>query len=99
MNNLDDKVFCEHPDPAKVGTDIDEPKYRAMRKALLRHIPKRKGGVPFKGMREAVKPLLPGAVFRGASISWYVTTVKLDLEAKGLIERVPGVTPQHMRRV
>ena len=31
------------------------------------------------------------------SISWYVTTVKLDLEARGLIERVPRSRPQRLR--
>jgi hypothetical protein len=31
------------------------------------------------------------------SISWYVTTVKLDLEARGLIARVPGSHPQRLR--
>ena len=33
------------------------------------------------------------------SIGWYVTTVKLDLEARGVIERVPNVTPQQLRLV
>lgn len=32
------------------------------------------------------------------STGWYTTTVKLDLEAKGEIERVPGSTPQRLRR-
>ncbi len=33
------------------------------------------------------------------SISWYVTTVKLDLEARKVIERVPGSRPQRLRMV
>jgi len=31
------------------------------------------------------------------SISWYVTTVKLDAEARGLIQRVPKSRPQRLR--
>ena len=31
------------------------------------------------------------------SISWCVTTVILDLEARGLIERIPSMQPQCMR--
>ena len=31
------------------------------------------------------------------SIPWYVTTVKLDLEARQAIERVPAKKPQHLR--
>jgi hypothetical protein len=34
-----------------------------------------------------------------ASVGWYVTTVKLDLEARKRIERVPGSNPQLLRRV
>jgi len=33
------------------------------------------------------------------SISWYVTTVKLDMEARGEIERVPDSNPQQLRLV
>jgi len=31
------------------------------------------------------------------SVSWYFTTVKLDLEARGILERVPGERPQRIR--
>jgi hypothetical protein len=31
------------------------------------------------------------------SISWYATMVKLDLEARGEIERIPGSSPQRIR--
>ena len=34
--------------------------------------------------------------FRG-SIGWYTTIVKLDLEARGLIDRIPDKKPQHLR--
>jgi hypothetical protein len=34
-------------------------------------------------------------LFEG-SIPWYVTTVKLDLEARGVIERVPGPGEQKL---
>lgn len=31
------------------------------------------------------------------SVGWYVTTIKLDLEARRLIERVPGKSPQRLQ--
>jgi hypothetical protein len=37
-----------------------------------------------------------GDAFEG-SVSWYVTTVKLDLETRGVVERVPGQKPQRLR--
>ena len=32
------------------------------------------------------------------SVGWYITTVKLDLEVKGKIVRVQGVSPQRLLR-
>lgn len=91
-------THCQHPDPNKAGVNIDTRKYAAMREALLTHIPRRATGVPFGELQDAVTPLLPRDVFADASIPWYLVTVKLDLEARGLIERVPSVRPQHLRR-
>ncbi len=31
------------------------------------------------------------------SILWYVTAVQLDLEARGVLERVPESSPQKLR--
>lgn len=33
------------------------------------------------------------------SIGWYYTTIKLDLEARREIERIPGSKPQLIRMV
>jgi hypothetical protein len=32
------------------------------------------------------------------SISWYTSTVKLELEVRGKIERVPASKPQRLKR-
>lgn len=84
--------------PGKQGARLSAERYEAMRKALLQAIPRRKEGIAFRDLPKAVAPLLPEEVFAGASISWYVTTVKLDLEARGLIERIPDMHPQRLRR-
>jgi hypothetical protein len=34
--------------------------------------------------------------FDGA-VGWYTTTVKLDLEARGVIQRIPKSSPQRLR--
>lgn len=88
-----------HPEAGKQGTNIDAAKYEAMKAALLTVVPAAGAGVPFQDLAEAVRPHLPDVLFASASVSWYVTTVKLDLEARGLIERVPGARPQRLRRV
>lgn len=93
------KTHCKHPDPAKQGTRIDRDKYDEMKRALLKLIPRHADGIAFGRLREVLPDELDAEVYSGASVSWYLTTIKLDLEARGLIERVPGKSPQHLRRV
>lgn len=46
-----------------------------------------------------IRELLPSDALENlGSVSWYTTTVKLDLEARGELERVPGSRPQRLRR-
>ena len=81
------------------GVNIGRDKYETMKKAILEVITSDREGTPFKDLSKLVKPLLPGMGFPPeASVSWYTTVVKLDLEARGLIERVSGARPQRVRR-
>jgi hypothetical protein len=80
------------------GKRIAKPMYDAMRKAILKVLPARGEGVLFTQLMRDVEPHLPKDLYAGASVPWYATTVKLDLEARGLIERVPGAVPQRLRR-
>ena len=88
--------MTRHPDPGKSGVNISRQKYDAIRAAILDAI-RARGEITFKDLAQDVRTGLAGR-FDG-SISWYVTTVKLDLEARGLIERVPKNRPQCLRLV
>jgi len=88
-----------HPDPAKQGTRVRKAGYDAYRKALLKLIPKSNQGVEFRQLSEGIGELMPAEIAESTKAMWWVTTVKLDLEARGLIERVPGASPQRLRRV
>jgi hypothetical protein len=90
---MSDKIMTLHPE-GKQGVNIDRLKYDKMRAAMLAVIG-REPSVPFTGLGDKVYQELNGD-FDG-SIGWYTTTVKLDLEARGLIERVPDVSPQRLR--
>jgi hypothetical protein len=80
-----------HPDPAKKGVKIEKTKYDAMRNAILETL-KRDGTMPFMELAALIEDQLHGR-FDG-SVMWYYTTVKLDLEARGEIRRVPKTQPQ-----
>jgi hypothetical protein len=88
------KILTRHPDPAKSGVNISKEKYDQVRDAILETLGVG-GDVTFQGLTRAVEQKLSGQ-FDG-SVPWYVTTVKLDLEARGLIERIPDSSPQRLR--
>jgi hypothetical protein len=95
-----DKIVTLHPDPARSGVRIDRWKYDLVRRAILTTVPRRLGGYPFRELPAALRGIIPQAQLRRlGSLTWYTVTVKLDLEARGEIERVPGVQPQRLRRV
>ena len=97
--SIENKVLCETPTPGKQPTHIAKWKYDLVRTAILAAVPAEEGGVEFSRLPELVEgQLSPGDLERLGSVSWYTTTVKLDLEVKGEIERVPGSRPQRLRR-
>lgn len=93
-----DTVQALHPDPAKQGPRVDREAYEAYRAALLEVIPADADGVPFGELARRIAPLVPEAVRERTSPGWWATTVKLDLEARGLIERIEGRGKQRVRR-
>lgn len=93
---MSEKILTRHPDEGKSGVNIDKQKYDVIREAILEAI-RDHGEITFKELTENVRRKLEGT-FDG-SIPWYVTTVKLDLEARGIIERIPKRSPQQLRLV
>jgi hypothetical protein len=80
------------------GPRISRDKYEDMKGAILAALPDSGEGLTLAELAEAAEGRVTPEVFADASIPWFVTTVKLDLEARGLIERVPGAKPQRLRR-
>ncbi|MBA0446464.1 DUF6958 family protein [Stenotrophomonas maltophilia] len=70
---------------------VDRAKYMAMRQALLRVLPAPPPGLTVAQAKQALLPHLPASLFpAGATAGWWLKAVQLDLEAKGVIERLPG---------
>lgn len=89
------KILTKHP-KRKQGTNIDKDKYDAMRGAIVDAL-REEGVMTFQDLNQAVHDRLEGN-FEG-SIGWYYTTVKLDLEAREVIERVDESSPQRLRLI
>ncbi|MCK6539021.1 MAG: hypothetical protein L6Q26_03090 [Anaerolineales bacterium] len=82
-----------HPEK-KQGVNISKDKYDIIRKAIFSTL-KQNREMPFMKLARAVEKEMNGN-FEG-SVTWYVTAVKLDMEARGEIKRVPNSRPQLVR--
>jgi hypothetical protein len=87
---MKDLIRTLHPEK-KQGVNINREKYELIRKAILSTLRTQKE-MTFMNLSRAVEKEVNGN-FEG-SVTWYVTTVKLDLEARGQIKRVPNSRPQ-----
>ena len=87
---MKDMIRTLHPEK-KQGVNISKTKYEVIRKAILCVLETEKE-ISFMNLSRAVEKEVNGT-FEG-SVTWYVTTVKLDLEARGIVKRVPNSRPQ-----
>ena len=87
---MKDMIRTLHPEK-KQGVNISREKYEMIRKAILCVLQEKKE-ITFMSLSRAVEKEVNGN-FDG-SVMWYVTTVKLDMEARGEIKRVPKSRPQ-----
>lgn len=78
---------------------VNAAKYEAMRKVLLHALPARPPGLTQGEMAAAIAPLLPRDIWPGGHKAlWWMKTVQLDLEAKGLVMRDRKTRPMRWWR-
>jgi hypothetical protein len=77
---MNDKILTSNPDPNKKGVKIDKDKYDFIHTEILKVL-HHKGPL---GAMQLVKELdgTIGDEKFGASVGWYVTAIRLDMEAK-----------------
>jgi hypothetical protein len=90
------KIETRHPDPSKSGVNISKEKYDQVHDAIVQSL-REEGQMTFSELGQSVNAMLEGK-FDGA-IGWYYTTVKLDLEARGILIRIGKSSPQQIRLV
>ncbi|MRG85682.1 DUF6958 family protein [Salinibacillus xinjiangensis] len=92
---MSDTMKLLHPEE-KQGATIRVDKYEVIKDEILK-IVKQNGEIAYKELTNVVKENL-AETFEG-SITWYVTAVKLDLEARGILERFKSGGLQHLKLV
>lgn len=85
--------------------NLKEEKYTIIRDAMLAALPDyNSNGMAFAQLEKKVVAQLaennvPKALFpKPGSVRWYCKVVQLDLEARGIIERLPKQSPIRLRK-
>lgn len=95
----EERFQTQHPDSEKQGENIVKWKYDAVRRVILDAVPCDDEGIAFSQLSTVVREgLEPKNLAELGSVNWYTTVVKLDLEARGEIRRLPGRGPQRLAR-
>lgn len=82
-----------HPE-GKQGVNILKRRYETIRDFILETIREREE-ISFQELSDLAEEKL-STTFDG-KVLWYVVTVKLDLEARDMIERIPKTSPHVLR--
>lgn len=88
------KIDRPRPDADRQGASLDQAKREVIQAAIL-EVLRRHEKLTYEDLARAVEQKL-ARKFDG-SIRWYVTTVKLDLEARHVIERVKDKRREFVR--
>lgn len=95
----DETVVCRGRTPAGNPARIAREKFDRLREVILDVVPADGDGIPFARLPDLVKTALEDSEVQAiGSIGWHTTCVKLELEARGEIQRVAGSKPQRLRR-
>lgn len=90
---MNERILTLHP-AGKKGVNILKEKYDQIASTML-DIVKAHGAITYQDLNDTIVDQLEGK-FDG-KIPWYVVTVKLDLEARKVLERIPKTSPHQVR--
>jgi len=92
-------VLCQNPESNEPGIEIARWKYDLMSRVILEVVSQNSEGIGIFDLPKLIDRRLTREERSGlGSVAWYAIIVKLDLEARGEIERVPQSRPERVRR-
>ncbi len=92
---MEERIMTLHP-ARKKGVNILKWKYDVIKTHILK-IMETEGEIAYEDLSDKMVAQLQDS-FEGKVI-WYTVSVKLDLEARGIIERIPKTSPHRLRLV
>lgn len=85
--------------PGQQGAPTTSAKYDAVRDTMLAALPTEGNGLTWNQLVDTIARQVPSGMFAHlGSVRWYTKAVQHDLEAKGVIVRVPNSRPWRLRR-
>jgi hypothetical protein len=85
---IGDRIVVQNVNVPGLTTRVDARKYQAMRDAMLNILPHGEPGLTQEEMLAKILTHLPEDLFPGGErAGWWLKTVRLDLEAKGIVIR------------
>lgn len=88
------KILTRHP-AGKKGVNILKRRYDVIKDYILKTLEK-EGEITYQSLNDKAEDDLHNT-FDG-KVGWYVVSVKLDLEAREIIERIPKTSPHKIRK-
>ncbi len=88
------RIMTLHPQ-GKAGVNILLRRYEQVKTVLL-EIVSETNPIPFDSLTDKAEERLKTEKFDGKPL-WYIVSVKLDLEARGILKRVPKTSPHQLR--
>ncbi len=92
----EERILSLHPD-GKKGVHILKRRYDLVADTILQLMREHEGAISFSTLVREGKARLKTKL--DGSPAWYLTTVKLDLEARGIIQRLDAPGPQVLQLV
>lgn len=89
----EEKILTLHPE-GKNGVNISRKKYDQIHSYIMKVL-NANDRITYQELNEMAIEQLKDS-FDG-KVPWYVVTVKLDMEARGEIERIPNTSPHEIR--
>jgi hypothetical protein len=84
--------------PTKSAPRIDLQRYELIRAVIQEALTFAVSGLTYSELLDQLRTLIPQETLKVlGSLEWYTVSVKLDLEARGLIERIPHTRPERVR--
>ncbi|MFK7932110.1 MAG: hypothetical protein AB8G22_01290 [Saprospiraceae bacterium] len=93
MATTEERIQTLHPQGNK-GVNILKKRYDPIKDFIVKTVQEH-GEITYSEVNDLAVEQLKDS-FDG-SVPWYVVSVKLDLEARGIIERIPKTSPHKIR--